>query len=64
MKKLMICFFLYFIQNLIEFNIVYNRRIFLMVDIGKDFSLNLLKRKYKSFYVNFMEEDEVINLGL
>lgn len=63
MKKLMICF-LYFIQNLIEFNIVYNRRIFLMVDIGKDFSLNLLKRKYKSFYVNFMEEDEVINLGL
>lgn len=59
----MICF-LYFIQNLIEFNIVYNRRIFLMVDIGKDFSLNLLKRKYKSFYVNFMEEDEVINLGL
>lgn len=35
-----------------------------MVDIGKDFSLNLLKRKYKSFYVNFMEEDEVINLGL
>lgn len=63
MKKLMICF-LYVIQNLIEFNIVYNRRIFLMVDIGKDFSLNLLKRKYKSFYVNFMEEDEVINLGL
>lgn len=63
MKKLMICF-LYFIQNLIEFNIVYNRRIFLMVDIGKDFSLNLLKRKYKSFYVNFMDEDEVINLGL
>lgn len=63
MKKLMICF-LYLMQNLIEFNIVYNRRIFLMVDIGKDFSLNLLKRKYKSFYVNFMEEDEVINLGL
>lgn len=47
-----------------EFNTAHNRRISSMVDIGKDSGSNPLKRKHKSFHVNFMEEDEVINPGL
>lgn len=49
------------LDNLTEFNTAHNRRISSMVDIGKDSSSNPLKRKHKSFHVNFMEEDEVIN---
>ena len=48
-------------QNLTEFNTAHNRRNIALSDL-KDAS-NPLKRKHKSIYVSFSEDDEVINPG-